>query len=597
MKIAFISDFIRYYMTFSRLAGVKFLFLLTLIVIEGLFEGIGILLVLPILSESIGATANSNAVVQFLYAALELFGLPTTFNALLVLMVSVFMIKGIVILFQKSLTAYLIATLKKELRWKMIASYIGMRYDYYMNMNIGFLNNIITTEAERAVGAFGHYCMCVVGLIYALIYSATSLAIDWKISLFAIFSGLIIITSLKYLSLISRKYSHLTSEKNAYVQKFLLQIIQFYKYLKTTNCFEKIQQKLGREIGSLAEYEFKLGTATGFLFAIREPVSVLLMASLIFYQVSVMGNGMAGLMVIMMLFYRLITRILTLQEHWQSFNVLTGGIDTYVRTLEDISKNSETCGDLKVAKLNKGIAFKKVSFAFGTTPVLDDVNMMIPKNATIGIVGKSGAGKSTIVDMVTGILRPHKGDLYFDGTPYAVIDLEQMRSNFGFVAQEDVIFHDTIINNVSLWGEVGSDDQVFQKMKLKDVLEKANCNQFLEHMEKGVETVIGDRGVKLSGGQRQRLSIARELYKDPDILILDEATSSLDSLSESLIRQSVEGLKGDKTIIIIAHRLSTIKHCDYIYVMDNGKVIGEGTFEDLYTNNAEFQKMCKVQKL
>jgi len=166
----------------------------------------------------------------------------------------------------------------------------------------------------------------------------------------------------------------------------------------------------------------------------------------------------------------------------------------------------------------------------------------------------------------------------------------------GYVTQEPVIFNDTIANNISFW-ECDSQEDIC-KRRIKDAVDLSSGERFINETEKGYDTIIGDKGVKLSGGQRQRIAIARELFKEPEIMIFDEATSALDTDSEQLIQQSINSLKGERTVVIIAHRLSTVRNCDYIYVFNEGRIVDEGSFDELYNDkDSIFSKMCQMQNL
>jgi subfamily B ATP-binding cassette protein MsbA len=194
------------------------------------------------------------------------------------------------------------------------------------------------------------------------------------------------------------------------------------------------------------------------------------------------------------------------------------------------------------------------------------------------------------------MLTPQSGKISIDGIDYSGLELSSLRKIIGYVTQDPVIFNDTIANNISFWECDSQDDNC--KKRIKDAAVLASCDSFINDTEKGNDTVIGDKGVKLSGGQRQRIAIARELFKEPDIMIFDEATSALDTESEKLIQQSINSLKGERTIVIIAHRLSTVRNCDYIYVLKDGMVAEEGSFDELYGDKySRFYSMCQAQNL
>ena len=191
---------------------------------------------------------------------------------------------------------------------------------------------------------------------------------------------------------------------------------------------------------------------------------------------------------------------------------------------------------------------------------------------------------------------PQMGTVEINGLKYNDIDICSLRQMIGYVTQEPVIFNDTIGNNISLWKSTADDKECM--LKIRKAADLAECTGFIEECEDGFNTDIGDKGVRLSGGQRQRIAIAREIFKRPDIMIFDEATSSLDSESERYIQKSIDGMMGKCTIIIIAHRLSTIKDCDHIYVLSKGRIVEEGRFNELYSRrDGVFRRMCVVQQI
>jgi len=264
-----------------------------------------------------------------------------------------------------------------------------------------------------------------------------------------------------------------------------------------------------------------------------------------------------------------------------------------------VTSVQEPEGNIEVPQFSKKIEFKDISFAYNKEDgnVLRQINLEIPVNKTVAFVGESGAGKSTLIDMITLMLRPSSGEVFIDGIAGSDIKRASWRSQLGYVSQETVVFDDTVANNINLWkGDYENDDEV--RENVHSAAEKAYALDFIKDLSEGFNTIVGDRGVRLSGGQRQRLFIARELYKNPNLLILDEATSALDSDSENFIQESIDNLKGSMTVVIIAHRLSTIKNSDYIYVLDEGRVIEDGSYDELTRDtNGRFKEMVDMQSL
>jgi ABC-type multidrug transport system fused ATPase/permease subunit len=252
-----------------------------------------------------------------------------------------------------------------------------------------------------------------------------------------------------------------------------------------------------------------------------------------------------------------------------------------------------------VQSLDDSIELENVHFAYNEEDgdVLRDVDISVPVKNTVALVGESGAGKSTLVDMMTLLVKPRKGEVRIDGVPHDEIDLGSWRNQIGYVSQETVVFDDTVANNISLWRGDIEDDPALRKRVIR-AAERAHADHFIRDLPDGYQTVVGDRGVRLSGGQRQRLFVARELFKQPNLLILDEATSDLDTASEQHIQESIDALKGEVTVVLIAHRLSTVQNADRVYVLDEGRVIEEGTYRDLRAReDGEFREMVEMQSL
>ncbi|MFN5930993.1 MAG: ABC transporter ATP-binding protein [Sphingobacteriales bacterium] len=243
-------------------------------------------------------------------------------------------------------------------------------------------------------------------------------------------------------------------------------------------------------------------------------------------------------------------------------------------------------------RLMGSVRFENVSFSYPSRPeinVLQQVTIASKSGQQIALVGPSGAGKSTMVSMLLRFYHPNQGMIYFDDKPIDVVSLSALRKQIAFVPQDVLLFGGTIRENIAY----GKPDATLAE--IAEAARQANAHEFIERFPEGYDTIVGERGVKLSGGQRQRIAIARAILKNPVILILDEATSSLDSASEQLVQDALDNLMKNRTSFVIAHRLSTVRNADNIYVLDKGQIVESGTHDELITKDGLYKSLCKLQ--
>ncbi|MFC1709964.1 ABC transporter ATP-binding protein, partial [Candidatus Omnitrophota bacterium] len=257
---------------------------------------------------------------------------------------------------------------------------------------------------------------------------------------------------------------------------------------------------------------------------------------------------------------------------------------------EQAKKLTHTPGKKVFNNFSKEILFERVNFSYhGQEHALRNISIKIEKGSMIALVGGSGAGKTTLIDLLLRFYDPDNGRILVDGADLKELNILSWRKKIGYVPQEDILFNMSIYENL-IWAKNNASDK-----EIAIACETANVNQFLNGLHRGIHTIIGDRGVRLSGGQRQRISLARAVLRKPELLILDEATSSLDTYSERLIQESIENIAKETTVVVIAHRLSTISNSDYIYALKDGQVVEEGSYTDLMGSKGYFNQMVELQ--
>jgi len=286
-----------------------------------------------------------------------------------------------------------------------------------------------------------------------------------------------------------------------------------------------------------------------------------------------------------------------LQQIYSSITQIKGNTSAFEAIKEDLVQSLDNKQAMFNENINKHLSFKKnitlnnIDFTYPGKSNLatNSLNMVIPVNSVIGLVGSSGSGKSTTIDLLLGLLHPDAGEIYIDNTCMTAMNKRAWQNTIGFVPQSIFLSEGTIAENVAF----GLAKKDINLNKVKKALQLANMVELVQDLPNGVNTKVGERGVQLSGGQRQRIGIARALYNEADVLIFDEATSALDGITEKIIMESIHNLSGQKTIIMIAHRLKTVQKCDIIYMMDKGKIIAQGTYQELIKNNLKFKEMAE----
>ena len=302
-----------------------------------------------------------------------------------------------------------------------------------------------------------------------------------------------------------------------------------------------------------------------------------------FYGVIDIGDFMAYMLFIKM-FTQPIKKLIDFMEQFQ--NGITG-FQRYMEIMNhETEKDKENAIELKA--VNGEIEFKNVDFSYEGKNVLNNISIKINKGKMLALVGASGGGKTTFCNLIPRFYTIDNGDILIDGKSIYDVKVESLRSNIGIVQQEVFLFTGTIKDNILYGKSTATDEEVIEAAKM------ANIHEFIESLPEGYNTYIGERGVKLSGGQKQRISIARVFLKNPAILILDEATSAFDNVTEKIIQDSLEKLCHGRTTIVVAHRLSTIKNADEIVVMDHSGIIEKGTHDELLNNNGEYSKLHKI---
>ncbi|MCS3863274.1 ABC-type multidrug transport system fused ATPase/permease subunit [Salinibacter ruber] len=596
------GDLLKYLKIYRQYIGRRMYIVFVLAAATAFASGFGITLLLPLLkaSQSGGADPGEMGTAEeLLYDLLGWMGIADSMGGILAFIALVFVGKGLLAFANGGYKSYLKSELHRELKTRMFDAYTGMDFRHYISKSTGHFVNVINAQVGRFYGSFTSFVGFLTQILTVVSYFGFALALTWRFSLLAIGIGGVILFLFRYLNSYVRTLSRKSSEEASTLNNLLVQALQSLKYIVSTNQTEHLRSRAKESIWRLTGYSLRQGIAGSFTSSLKEPFSVLLITGIIALQVVVFQEPVAPIFVALLLFHRGMQGVMSIQSSWQGTMSSIGGVEMVHEEFETILDRQEDREGEVLGPLSEGIVFDDVRFAYNEEDgdVLHDINIAVPANNTVALVGESGAGKSTLVDMMSLLLPPRTGEIRIDGVPHDEVDLNSWRDQIGYVSQETVVFDDTVANNISLWRGDIEDDPALRE-RVIHAAEQAHAHNFIQDLPNGYQTLVGDRGVRLSGGQRQRLFVARELFKQPNLLLLDEATSDLDTASEQHIQDSIDALQGEVTVVIIAHRLSTVKNADRVYVLDEGRVIEEGSYEELrMRENGEFREMVEMQSL
>ncbi|MBY5950900.1 ABC transporter ATP-binding protein/permease [Algoriphagus marincola] len=594
---SFITKYFRYFSFFYEYLGNKVILLIVSSLFVGLLDGFGLALFIPVFTIAADGITEENRQalgnLDFLLDWIEKLGFGLNLNVILGVMVSLFVLKSILKFFDGILKTKLQMEFVKKLRYEMVEGLGGMSYKNFVNLDAGKIQNTLSGEVFKVTYSFLTYFSTIQFMVLLSVYVTLAMLSNFQFAILVSIGGYLSNFLFKIIFRFTEKASVGVTAFNHEFQSYLIQAVHNFKYLKATDYFAKYKLKLKAIIDSIEVQQRKIGIYNAFLSSTREPIVLIIVAVVILVQVNLMGGQMATILASLLFFYRALNYVISLQTSWQGFVAHYGGIVAAMELMEEFRSLKESTGKRPEIKQIKEIQLQNLSFEYKQDiPVLKQVNLEVERLKTLALVGGSGSGKTTMVNLIIGLLEPVSGEILINGQTRSSFDKASYRKRFGYITQEPVIFNDNIFNNVTFWDERSPENLA----KFEEAIRLANINTFVNSLPEKENTKLGDNGMLVSGGQKQRISIARELYKNVDVLILDEATSALDSETERSIQENIDNLRGKYTIIIVAHRLSTVKKADKILVLDSGDIVGEGNFESLVNSSKVFKRMVELQE-
>jgi ATP-binding cassette subfamily C protein len=567
-----------------------------LMILVGLTEGLGLLMLIPLLAAAgldvdEGAMGRLASLISNLFA---LFGLRPTLLAVLSVYILIVVVQALLARRLNMLTYSLIYEFVGVLRERLYRAVAGSNWLFFSRSRASDFTHALTSELDRVATATYSLLSLTAAAVVTAIYIILAFRLSAALTaiVFACGAGLLFLLRSKirearaageqiseaYEDLYSASIEHLGGMKT---------VKSYGAEARNADLFSQLARRVTATLTGASRHH---GDAAFWLSV----GSVLTLSITVYFSIEVLSLPVATIFLLLFLFARIMPRFSSIQQYYHHLINDLPAFDSFARMEARSLAAVETLPeDTQETGFESEVRLDRVAFAYEESNiVISELDLSIPARLTTAIVGPSGAGKSTVADLILGLVTPASGRILIDGAPLTPGCLRGWREHIGYVAQETFLFHDTVRANL-LWACPGaSDEQIWEALRL------AAADTFVSALPGGIETVVGDRGVRLSGGERQRIALARALLRKPSLLILDEATSALDSENENRIKRAIEELHGSITILIITHRLFSIARADKIYLIEQGRVVESGCWEALVSNrSSRFRAMFEAQSI
>lgn len=486
--------------------------------------------------------------------------------------------------------------LADAIRKRLFEQLQSLSLSYYSQTRSGELINSITTEVNEVRQSFGIVSALITRGSTLLAYVIAMFWISWQLSIAAILLFTLLSVGLSNLIARVREASFELPRANGHLSSVVIEFINGIRVVQVSATQEFERKRFYKATERVMQAHMKVASISALVKPLAEGVSstILIVMVVVAFNFLIVNGALraSSLLTFMFVLFRMMPLVSQVNQARENLSRFQGSLDNIKELLKRDNKTYLKNGTIPFSGLKQSIDFESVDFGYDPKElVLRNITLSIKKGETTALVGASGAGKTTLADLIPRFYDPTRGKILIDGINLKEFDINSLRNRMSVVSQDTFIFNNTVRYNLA-YGLEGVADEAIWK-----VTEQANASGFILDLPDQLDTLLGDRGVRLSGGQRQRIAIARALLRDPEILILDEATSALDSITERLIQESLEKLSIGRTVITIAHRLSTIERADQVVVLEQGQIVEQGRYQDLLERQGKLWSYHQVQSL
>jgi len=586
----------KYLIILLKVMSWKVLLALCLMIGLSTMEGISLLMLVPLL-QLVGLNVQEGSIgrlAEFISSIFSAIGIRPTLITVLSVYIFIVIVHSLLRRWETSVSLSLEYEFVVRLREKLYQAIANTNWLFFAGNRVSDFTHALTIEMER-IGAATYYILNLLATgIVAIVYILFALKLSAMMTGLVFFCGIALLFFLKRKTKIAHETGEGLSEAMSGLYNAISEHLHGMKTAKSYGVEERhieIFGRLAEQVRYMYTQAVQNQAEVNYWFNVG---SVIILSVILFVSLQVLSIPTAGLLLLLFLFARVMPKFSSIQQSFQSFiNMLP----SFNRVME-MQRRCEEASEVETPEYEKidighGIKFDKVSFSYDdNVPIIKDLDITIKAGQTTAIIGPSGAGKTTIADLLMGLIVPNEGSILIDEKEFIPERMKAWRKQIGYVTQDTFLFNDTARANL-LWASPGSSEEEINRS-----LRYAAAEEFVNSLPKGLDSILGDRGVLVSGGERQRIALARALLRKPSLLILDEATSSLDSENEKRIQNAIEKLHGQMTILVISHRLSTIRDADMIHVIEDGRLVESGTWDELLAKgDGRFRALHKAQEI